>query len=289
MRDKLAVVYPASDVDSVMVRSSGRLTAPLKSNIMRLSLRSRKKHPGTSEWGWWARHLTYDHGHIPVNLDVQCPSCGQKAIARTTAANGRDSIFDLRCNTCFAAKAAVPYAKLPPLFYRIAASGRELWAWNREHLAQLLSILEHPSDTKNRGSLTRSFVRREWLVHRRQFAKAIRRVLGRSHNISVNSRYNAPVTSNVRPIQVHTQAPVVLSRLSLTRFSAVGDGMHLEVSAPANEGNSAEPFLTFREDELLGLQVVVHLDGRDVAFPLSELKLAIATAESDVHRESSYD
>jgi len=77
--------------------------------------------------------------------------------------------------------------------------------------------------------------------------------------------------------------------LRLTRFSAVGDGMHLEVSAHASESPRIDPILTFREDEQLGLQVVVHLDAGDVAFSLAELKSAIGAAEADVHRESSYD
>jgi hypothetical protein len=65
--------------------------------------------------------------------------------------------------------------------------------------------------------------------------------------------------------------------------------MHLECAAPLNESAHADPIITFREDESLGLQVVVHLDGRDIAFPLSELKSAISAAEFDVRRESSYD
>ena len=88
---------------------------------------------------------------------------------------------------------------------------------------------------------------------------------------------------------MHTRDPLVLSKLRLTRYSAVGDGMHLEVSANPSESPRGDPLLTFREDERLGLQVVVHLENGDVVFPLSELKSAISVAEADVHRESSYD
>jgi hypothetical protein len=88
---------------------------------------------------------------------------------------------------------------------------------------------------------------------------------------------------------MHTRDPLVLSKLRLTRFSAVGDGMHLECAAPLNEVEHSDPILTFREDESSGLQVVVHLGSRDIAFRLSELKSAIAAAESEVHSESSYD
>jgi hypothetical protein len=65
--------------------------------------------------------------------------------------------------------------------------------------------------------------------------------------------------------------------------------MHLEVSAPADSGRDTGPLLTFREDEVLGHQVVFHLDDHDVAISLAELKAAIVAAESDVRRESSYD
>jgi hypothetical protein len=61
--------------------------------------------------------------------------------------------------------------------------------------------------------------------------------------------------------------------------------MHIEIASPG----AADAMLTFREDEQLGFQVVVHLAEKDVAFPLSELKRAITVAETEVHTESFYD
>ena len=87
---------------------------------------------------------------------------------------------------------------------------------------------------------------------------------------------------------MQTEKPVLLPELRLSLFSAVGDGMHVEVSAPAGTRAPPGPFLTFREDETLGKQVVLHTSGGDVAFPLSELSRAIALAEAEVRKESFY-
>lgn len=84
---------------------------------------------------------------------------------------------------------------------------------------------------------------------------------------------------------MHLQNPLVLDQVRLTKFSAVGDGMHIELASPI----SADPLLTFREDEQLGLQAVIHLADQDMVFPLAELKRALVMAELEVHRESFYD
>ena len=84
---------------------------------------------------------------------------------------------------------------------------------------------------------------------------------------------------------MHLRNPRVIDQVRLTQFSAVGDGMHIEVAG----SDSADPFLTFRADEQLGLQAVIHLTDRDVVIPLAELKRAIAVAEDEVHTESFYD
>jgi hypothetical protein len=86
---------------------------------------------------------------------------------------------------------------------------------------------------------------------------------------------------------MHAHKPHVLASLALSRFSAVGDGMHVEVTASGP--NTVGSFLSFREDEVLGMQVLLHLPDGDLAFPLAELKRAIAFAEVEVHREPFYD
>lgn len=88
---------------------------------------------------------------------------------------------------------------------------------------------------------------------------------------------------------MHTEKPEILPEIRLSRFSAVGDGMHVEVSAPVEAVDTAGPILTFREDERLGKQVVLHFPDRDIVFPLSELQRAITYAEAEVHKESFYD
>lgn len=78
-----------------------------------------------------------------------------------------------------------------------------------------------------------------------------------------------------------------IAELKLQRFSATGDGMHLEVIGRPSAPH--EPLITFRADEQDGLQLVLHGLKDDVAFPLAELKRAIAIAEKEVHPESFYD
>ena len=87
---------------------------------------------------------------------------------------------------------------------------------------------------------------------------------------------------------MHVQDPEILPNLRLSCFSAVGDGMHVEVSRP--DGLlPPDPLMTFREDEQLGMQVVLHGSDHDVVFSLAELQRAIAFAASEVHRESFYE
>ncbi len=80
--------------------------------------------------------------------------------------------------------------------------------------------------------------------------------------------------------------PKVLDAIKLQYFSATEDGMHVEL---VQSMDNPEPLITFREDESLGMQVLLHLHGRDLAFPLSELERAIAVAKQEVHKESFYD
>jgi hypothetical protein len=88
---------------------------------------------------------------------------------------------------------------------------------------------------------------------------------------------------------MHVSKPTVLEKLRLSRFSATEDGMHVEVSVfSSNPAESTTVLFTFREDENLGMQVVLHGSG-DIAFPLAELKAAIRYAEAEVHKESFYD
>ena len=84
---------------------------------------------------------------------------------------------------------------------------------------------------------------------------------------------------------MHLRNTLVLDRVRLTSLAAVGDGTHIEIAPP----DRADPLLTFREDERLGLQAVIHLPDKDVVFPLADLKRAIAAAEREVHTESFYD
>jgi hypothetical protein len=85
---------------------------------------------------------------------------------------------------------------------------------------------------------------------------------------------------------MHSQNPEILDTIKLQLFSATEDGMHVEIVVAKDE---PEPLITFREDESHGMQVLLHLHDRDLAFPLSELERAIAFATEKVHKESFYD
>jgi len=84
---------------------------------------------------------------------------------------------------------------------------------------------------------------------------------------------------------MHTQNPKLLANIMLQRFSASEDGMHVEL---VESKESPQPLITFREDEALGMQVLLHTQDRDLAFPLAELERAIAFARMEVHKESFY-
>jgi hypothetical protein len=85
---------------------------------------------------------------------------------------------------------------------------------------------------------------------------------------------------------MHNHNPKLLESIKLQLFSATEDGMHVEL---VESKDDLQPLITFREDENLGMQVLLHLQDRDLAFPLIELERAIEFARQEVHKESFYD
>ena len=84
---------------------------------------------------------------------------------------------------------------------------------------------------------------------------------------------------------MHSHNPKTLASILLQRFSATEDGIHVELVASKD---NPQPLMTFREDEVLGVQVVLHTQDSDFAFPLVELERAIAFAKQEVHKESFF-
>ncbi len=84
---------------------------------------------------------------------------------------------------------------------------------------------------------------------------------------------------------MHTHNPRMLESILLQRFSATEDGMHVEL---VESKDNPQPLMTFREDEARGMQVLLHTQNRDLAFPLAELERAIAFAKLEVHKESFF-
>ncbi|WP_028103996.1 hypothetical protein [Pseudoduganella violaceinigra] len=84
---------------------------------------------------------------------------------------------------------------------------------------------------------------------------------------------------------MHTQTPRLLANIMLQRFSASEDGMHVEL---LESKDSPQPLITFREDEALGMQVLLHIQDGDLAFALADLERAIEFAKLEVRKESFY-
>lgn len=87
---------------------------------------------------------------------------------------------------------------------------------------------------------------------------------------------------------MHLKEPEFLKSLALQHFSAVGDGMHLEVIRRRSP-DAPSPILSFRKSQGGELQVAIHWPDRDLVIPVSELKRIIEIAEVEVQNETFYD
>jgi hypothetical protein len=131
-----------------------------------------KVHCGFRAFKADAHHAVYGHDNTPHQLHVVCPTCGSKAEARNSRwVHAKAGAFEVRCPACLYRRLGLAYSELPPLYYRVSVGRTELWAWNRDHLMELLSILNDPH--VRGASIIRVYVRREWLIRRRALAKAI--------------------------------------------------------------------------------------------------------------------
>lgn len=140
-------------------------------------MRRPKSHVGFCRWDASCRHGVYEHMHVPAVLHVVCPTCKRRASARCAQWVGTAlGSLEVRCPHCMFRKAGYQRDGLQ-LFYRLQARGHELWAWNRQHLVELLSCLQARGASRHTLPFSRHYVRREWLIHRQAFAKAIARVL----------------------------------------------------------------------------------------------------------------
>jgi len=89
-------------------------------------------------------------------------------------------------------------------------------------------------------------------------------------------------------------AEINLEKVYLQRFSAISDGMHLEICQADVAGKKAtdaalEPLITIRADEGDDLKFVIYTDfAGAISIPLSEIERAIAIAKQEVHSEDFY-
>lgn len=155
-----------------------RLRRPLNFDVMR-QINQRKVHPASTSWDSWSHHLIYDHGYVPNSLGVSCPRCESEAVAKRAAPR---EPYSITCLSCPYRAVTIAFENLPPLFYKVAEPGTELWAWNREHLLFLRDYLKSPHSPLLRRDIYGPYVRREWLLKRRALVRAIgRRLLPYNH------------------------------------------------------------------------------------------------------------
>jgi len=66
------------------------------------------------------------------------------------------------------------------LYFTAEVAGVELWAWNRDHLAMLLHVLEGGEPGAHPLGYFATYMQKEWLrkTRRAAFARAARRMLG---------------------------------------------------------------------------------------------------------------
>jgi hypothetical protein len=81
------------------------------------------------------------------------------------------------CPSCGFHRVGLPYEGLPPLYYSLQVSSLGFWAWNREHLKMLFSILRGDSVTGHPYESLAAYVRKEWLQQsgRRKIVKVIQK------------------------------------------------------------------------------------------------------------------
>ncbi len=127
----------------------------------------------------------------PDEIHVVCPKCGGRAMARTPARRhyafhmvdldprGFASHWSVTCLECPHRARNLAYRDIGNRYYRVEVRGKELWAWNKDHLVMMLRFLEGQSISDHPYRLYRTFMRKEWISrsNRTVFAKAIRKFL----------------------------------------------------------------------------------------------------------------
>lgn len=152
-----------------------------------------------------AFHLTR-----PDEIHVVCPKCGGRAVAHTPARRhyparmvdldrrGFSSHWSVACLECPHRARNLAYEDIGGRYYRVEARGKELWAWNRDHLVMMLRHLEGRSISDHPYHPYQTFMRKEWVSrsNRTAFAKAIRKFLDDEPNAAHRSRR---MSANVKP------------------------------------------------------------------------------------------
>jgi hypothetical protein len=131
----------------------------------------------------------------PDEVHVVCPKCGGRAVACTQQGRrfafnmvdlgpGMAALWSVTCLACPYRAQDLAYQDIGGRYYRVEARGKELWAWNRDHLVMMLRYLEGRSISDHPYRPYRTFMRKEWISrsNRAAFAKAIRKLLDAEPN-----------------------------------------------------------------------------------------------------------
>jgi hypothetical protein len=139
--------------------------------------------------------MRYGHVTRPTAIALVCPRCGGHALATQPAyASGILAAGDcsqqwgepwtVACQRC-------PYRiegldwdhmlGLSKLYFSAIVGGVELWAWNREHLRMIRTVLEGRPLLGDPFAYLATYLRGEWLrrSRRERFARAARAMLAR--------------------------------------------------------------------------------------------------------------
>ena len=129
-------------------------------------------------------HARYDHRCRARDLHVRCPRCHGRALATKDSEQGQSVLiselagtwdvadWQVRCDSCPYRTSGLAFEALPALFYRLAAGGVELWAYNRDHLEMLGRFLEGRDVDHHPYGWLDTYAHKDWLTKKNRSALA---------------------------------------------------------------------------------------------------------------------
>lgn len=145
-------------------------------------------------------HVRYGHSCRPRDLDVQCPSCGHRALANKVSERNESTLigdmspgwnvadWTISCLSCAYRAHDVAYDHLPKLFWDFTVGDIGVWAWNRDHLAFLAKYLSGDRTSDDPYAWLGTYVPGDWQRIGRRIARVMRDrlVSNREHPLRVS-------------------------------------------------------------------------------------------------------